>query len=129
MAIRTSKKTVTFRRPFVLGKSENVRPAGAYVVETDEKILEGPSSPVDRRTMTLIHLHEQEGHPGLTRMLVIDPNDLDAALKRDQAPADTPADTDTGHNMPKQKTESRRDGVVRLATEDREDGGMRVCPR
>ena len=32
MTIRASKKTVTFRRPFVLGGFDKVLPAGAYGV-------------------------------------------------------------------------------------------------
>ena len=88
MTIRTSEKTVTFRRPFVLGGTDEVLPAGAYSVETDEELLEGISFPAYRRTLTLIHLHATSDHPGVTRTVTIDPNELDAALKRDQAPAE-----------------------------------------
>ena len=91
MTIRTSKKTVTFGRPFVLGGFDEVLPAGAYIVETDEELLEGISFPAYRRISTLIRLHAKSGNPALTRALTIDPNELDAALKRDQAPAEIPA--------------------------------------
>ena len=91
MTIRTSKKTVTFRRPFVLGGFDEVQPAGAYSVETDEELLEGISFPAYRRVLTLIRLHAKPGHPALTRSLTIDPDELDAALKRDQAPAEESA--------------------------------------
>ena len=87
MKIRTSKKTVTFRRPFVLGGFDEVLPAGAYSVETDEELLEGISFPAYRRILSVIRLHAKPGHPGLTQTLTIDPNELDAALKRDQVPA------------------------------------------
>ena len=87
MTTRTSSKTVTFRRPFVLGGFDEVLPAGAYSVETDEELLEGISFPAYRRVSTLIRLHAKSGHPGLTRALTIDPNELDAALTRDQGPA------------------------------------------
>ena len=83
MMIRTSEKTVTFREPFVLGGFDEVLPAGAYIVETDEELLEGISFPAYRRILTLMHLHPKPGHPGLTQTLAIDPNELDAALKRD----------------------------------------------
>ncbi|MDH3969216.1 MAG: hypothetical protein OEU56_19540 [Rhodospirillales bacterium] len=91
MTIRTSNKTVTFGRPFVLGGLDEVLPAGAYIVETDEALLEGISFPAYRRTSTLIRLHAKSGNPGLTRAMTIDPSELDAALKRDQAPAEIPA--------------------------------------
>jgi hypothetical protein len=41
MTIRTSKKKVTFRKPFVLGEFDEVLPAGQYDVETE-------SAPKDR---------------------------------------------------------------------------------
>ena len=94
MTIRTSKKTVTFKRPFILGGFDEVLPAGAYDVETDEELLEGISFPAYRRTLTLIHLHAKPRHPGLTQTLTIDPNELDAALARDQALAETLAGRD-----------------------------------
>jgi hypothetical protein len=90
MTIRTSKKTVTFRRPFVLDGFDEVLSAGAYSVETDEELLEGISFPAYRRILTLIHLHTKPGHPGVTQTLTIDPNELDAALKRDQESAEMP---------------------------------------
>ena len=109
MTIRTSKKTVTFRRPFVLGGFDEVLPAGAYSVETDEQLLEDISFPVYRRLLTLIHLQAKPGHPGLTQTLTIDPNELDAALKRDQAPTEIPAGRDAGPKTLKGTTESRRE--------------------
>ncbi len=41
MTVRTSKKTVTFGRPFTIKGIEEVLPAGAYSIETDEEPLEG----------------------------------------------------------------------------------------
>ncbi len=77
-----------------MGGFDEVLAAGAYIVETDEELLEGISFPAYRRILTLIHLPANPGHPGLTRTWTIDPDELDAALKRDQAPAEIPADTD-----------------------------------
>lgn len=96
MAIRTSKKEVTFRLPFVLGGFDEVLPAGVYGVETDEVLLEGISFPAYRRISTLIHLHAKPGHPGLSRTLTIDPDELDAALKRVQAPEEVRSGRDAG---------------------------------
>lgn len=84
MTIRTSEKTVTFRKPFVLGGLDEVLPAGDYSVETDEELLDGVSFPAYRRILTVIHLHEKSNNPRLTRTMTIDPNELDAALMRDQ---------------------------------------------
>ena len=85
MTTRTSKTTVTFRRPFVLGSFDRELPAGAYEVETDEELLEGLSFPAYRRTLTLLRLHREPGRSHLAQALTIDPNELEAALERDRA--------------------------------------------
>ncbi|MDH3596752.1 MAG: hypothetical protein OEU09_11155 [Rhodospirillales bacterium] len=128
MTIRTSKKTVTFRRPFVLGGLDEVLPAGTYSVETDEELLEGISFPAYRRMLTLIHLHAKPGHPGLTQTLTIDPNELDAALKRDQALAEIPVGRNGSQKTLKGTRESRREEADRQAIERGEDEGMIVHP-
>lgn len=92
MTTRTIKTTVTFRNSFTLGKYDEVLPAGAYEVETDEELLEGLSFHAYRRILTLIHLPARRGAPGDTRMLTIDPDELDAALKRDGSDGDAPRD-------------------------------------
>ena len=56
MPLRTSRRTVTFRRPFALRGLEGVQPAGTYEVETDEELLEQLSFPVWHRTATTIRL-------------------------------------------------------------------------
>ena len=90
MTIRTTEKTVTFKRPFVLGGFDEELPAGTYRVETDEELLDVVSFSAYRRVLTLIHLHPELGKPGLTRTVSIDPNALAAALARDQTPAEKP---------------------------------------
>ena len=96
MTTRTTINTVTFKRPFVLGDFDEVQPAGVYRVETDEELLEFVSFPAYRRTLTMIHLHASPDHPGRSQMLDINPDDLEAALKRDDEAAELPADFETG---------------------------------
>ncbi len=130
MTIRTSQKTVTFRKPFVLGGFDEVLPAGAYSVDTVRRsLLEGISVPAYRRILTLIHLHAKPGHPGLTQKLIIDPNELDAALKRDQAPAEIAVGRDASQRTLKGTTESRRQEGDCQAIERGEDEGLIVHPR
>jgi hypothetical protein len=125
MTIRTSKKTVTFKWPFNLAGFDRELPAGAYNVETDEELLEGISFPVYRRIATLIHLHAQAGKPGLTQILTIDPTELDAARRRDEAPADTQADQKTLNGT----TEAGVNAADLQAIERAEDEGMLVHSR
>lgn len=129
MTIRTRKMTVTFNKSFVLGGFDEVLPAGAYSVETDEELLEGVSFPAYRRILTLIHLHAKSGNPVLTRTLPIDPKELEAALKRDQASAERPVDPNTGRGTLQGTTESRRVEADRQSIERGENEGMFVFPR
>lgn len=130
MTTRTSKKTVTFRRPFVLGGLDMVLPAGAYSVETDEELLEGISFPAYRRVLTVMHLHAKPGHPGITQTLTVDPNDLDAALQRDQAPLEIPFnwDANVGQSMLGELAKSRREEADCRAMDRADDEGMLAHP-
>ena len=96
MTIRTSEKTVTFKRPFVLSGFDQLLQAGAYRVETDEELVEGVSFPAYRRIATLFHLDEIPGQPGVTQTLTVDPDDLNSALKRDRTSPQTRNDLPAG---------------------------------
>ena len=87
MTIRTTTRTVTFRRPFMLGGFDRIQPAGTYTVETDEELLDTVSVPAYRRITTLIQLHPDRANPRIVETVPIDPDELDAALVRDAAPA------------------------------------------
>ena len=105
MTVRTSQKTVVFTRPFVLNGINETQPAGDYIVETDEELLEGISFPAYRRVLTLIHLHEKPHRPGVRETLTIDPVELDAALKRDLAAAGNMVDGNCDAATPNEKFE------------------------
>jgi hypothetical protein len=77
MTMRTSQKTVTFRRPFSLSGLGEMQPAGTYAVETSEELLEDLSFPAWRRTGTVILLRPQAGG-GVGQDLEIDPAELEA---------------------------------------------------
>jgi hypothetical protein len=75
---------VTFRKAFVLPGFDPL-PPGDYLVETDEELLEGLSFSAYRRIATVMEVPAVPGHPGRAQMLVLDPEELDAALERDRA--------------------------------------------
>ena len=81
---RTSKKTVTFNNPFVIGNLKEIQAAGEYLIETDEELIEGLSFNAYRRVLTLFHLHERPNQPGIKSTLTIAPAELETALARDQ---------------------------------------------
>ena len=126
MPTRTSKKIVTFRKPFVLSGFDEVIPAGAYSVETDEELLEDISFPVYRRKLTLLHLGAKPGCPGVTRTLTIDPNVLDAALKRDQVPSEFSDGWNRTQKMRTETAEMQQNDFDRQAIERGEEEGMIV---
>jgi len=83
MMTRTRVARVTFTRRFKLASMDRDYPPGIYEIETDDEILDTVSVQAHRRTATRIRLN----NPGLTQLVTIDPQDLEAALIND-SPAD-----------------------------------------
>lgn len=95
MITRTGSETVTFMHPFRLSGVDEVQPAGRYLVETDEELLQTLSFPAYRRLSTFIHLAGRPNSSELARVVNIDPAELAAALARDaQAQETAPTLTD-----------------------------------
>jgi hypothetical protein len=82
MTMRTSRKAVTFRRPFSLSGIDEVQPAGTYTVETNEELIEGLSFPAWHRTGTVLLLR-QPGAVGIEQDVNIDPEELEAVQDSD----------------------------------------------
>jgi hypothetical protein len=75
---RTSRKVV-FSRPFTIGSSAEVYPAGTYEVETAEAIFEGVEHIAHVRTSTVLIIPTASG----TCDRKVLGKELDEALKRD----------------------------------------------
>ena len=117
MSTRTTNETITFKHPFKLSELDEVQPAGRYVVETNEELIQGLSFPVHRRLSTFIHL---AGRPNseLARVVDTDPAKLAAALAIDaQAQEIVPIST---HQRPTRPYERKR-GAKEIVIE----GGQR----
>lgn len=82
MTVRTTKRTVSFARPFVLDDFSEQFPPGRYAIETDEDLLDGMLFPAYLRGVTVMQLITDR-RPGITEPAVIDPFQLDAALALD----------------------------------------------
>lgn len=86
MQTRTHEEVVVFRHPFRLRGETADLPAGAWLVETEETLIEALSFPAWRRTATTIRPHRPA--PGRTvRILPIDPDELAAVRAADAVPA------------------------------------------
>ncbi len=83
MTLRSTERTLTFRRPFSLSALDGPLPAGRYRVITEEDLLEGLSFAAWQRVRTLLFL-PADSLPGKAHEVVpIDVNELEAALAAD----------------------------------------------
>lgn len=85
MTNRTITTEVTFRRPFRLEGIADLQPAGTYVVETEEELLQALSFTAWRRLETTILLPRRPGGPMIEQVVTIDPAALETALALDAA--------------------------------------------
>lgn len=83
MTTRTSRKIVTFVRPFFLKGVDRTLPGGEYQVVTDEELIEGLSFPAYRRVSTMIFVPAQSHPASSLEMVTVDPLDLQAAQDQD----------------------------------------------
>src|SRR6266700_2599388 len=88
MTVRTTSKPVTFKHPFNLSGTDEVQPAGTYMVETDEELLQTSSLPAYRRISTSMRLPARAGGMVLTQIVEINPLELAAVLARDTQPGE-----------------------------------------
>ncbi len=82
MTLRTSSRTVTFRRPFSLKGVAGELPAGTYAVETDEELIEQLSFTAYQRVATSIRVPTGTSG-GSYQVFRVDPADLQEAEKLD----------------------------------------------
>ena len=129
MTTRSSRRTITFERPFNLLSFDKEMPAGNYEVETDEELLEGVSFPAYRRILAVLHLHPTHCRPGETQALTVDPNELDAALERDRAHSEKLSQPETDQEggetqkyRPAAFEDKRLESLVRRVHRDRKKG-------
>lgn len=83
MTIRTTEKTVTFSRPFLLASIEGEQAAGTYRLVVDEEEIYGLSFLAYRRVATMLYLPPIETSNGLQQVYRVDPEDLATALEAD----------------------------------------------
>ena len=84
MTSRSTQKIVHFSSPFALDGLDALQPAGDYVVNQDEELLEGASHLAWRRVATFIHLPAIAANSLTRHMVPVDPAVLENALQKDQ---------------------------------------------
>jgi hypothetical protein len=92
VTVRTTRTTNSFSQPFELRDIDDIQPAGDYLLDTDEVLIEGLSRLAYRRVATLLHLPSTSRPQGRAELLSVSPAELDAALrsKSPQAPHHRP---------------------------------------
>ena len=83
MPERSTITTVAFQHPFTLSVLDGPHPAGRYTVETVDMTLDNLSFLAWRRISTSIMLPAIGAPSRQRQMILIDPLELDAALRRD----------------------------------------------
>lgn len=85
---RSTRQSIVFSRPFRLENVDGVQPAGAYEVETVERLLDQLSFVAFVRVSTTIALVDRD--TGARQVNEIDPGNLADALRLDQEHAHAP---------------------------------------
>jgi hypothetical protein len=78
--MRKVRESVIFERPFSLSVLDGEQPAGCYLVEVDEELIEGLSFISYRRVSTTLYLPTASGEDGSMQAVTVDPRELAAAL-------------------------------------------------
>jgi hypothetical protein len=81
MTIRTTRTIVSFSQPFKLKDLDDIQPAGDYLLDTDEELIEGLSRLAYRRVATLLHLPSTSRPQSRTELVSVNPAELDAVLE------------------------------------------------
>jgi hypothetical protein len=74
--MRQNRELVTFHAPFQLKAMEDMRPAGAYEVTTEEEQIGDFMFEAFRRTSTTIYLPPRPGDFGMGKVVPVDPMEL-----------------------------------------------------
>jgi hypothetical protein len=77
--MRTARESITFDHPFSLMAVDDLQPAGTYMIDIDEELIEGLSFLAYRRIATTIYLPLHQGNHGSVQAIRVDPQELAAA--------------------------------------------------
>jgi hypothetical protein len=87
MTTRSKETTLTFSKAFFLSEVDGPLQAGTYRVVVDEEDIPGLSFLAFRRTATMLHIPALSAPGGPNEMLLVNPDELAAALEADHLAA------------------------------------------
>jgi hypothetical protein len=84
LSLKTTRGTATFNEPFSLRNVEGTQPAGEYNVFVEDELIPGLSRTAWRRVSTLLQTPSISSSQEHSRLVVVSPTELEAALMKDQ---------------------------------------------
>ena len=84
MSLKTTRSIATFNEPFSLRNTEGIQPAGEYNVYVEDELIPGLSRTAWRRISTLLQMPSISSSQEHSRLVVVSPAELEAALMKDQ---------------------------------------------
>ena len=90
METRSTRSTVTFRKPFLLPGSIGPLPEGDYVLLIEEERLQGLTFDAYRRTSSFLVVENDPAFRGQIQMVPLSETDLAKVVERDRAGQDNP---------------------------------------
>ena len=84
MTLKTTRTIATFDEPFSLRNLEGIQPAGTYAVHVEDELIPGLSRTAWRRVSTLLQTPSIASSQERSRLVVVSPTELAAALMKDQ---------------------------------------------
>ena len=84
MSLKTTRGIAAFNEPFSLRNVEGIQPAGEYNVYVEDEVIPGLSRMAWRRVSTLLQTPSISSSQEQSRLVVVNPIELEAALMKDQ---------------------------------------------
>jgi hypothetical protein len=84
VSLKTTRGIAAFNAPFSLRNVEGIQPAGEYNVYVEDELIPGLSRTAWRRVSTLLQTPSISSSQEQSRLVVVNPTELDAALMKDQ---------------------------------------------
>ena len=98
--MRTTNSNVTFHHSFTLNRNVGELPSGSYNIEIDEEEIPTANRTSYRRTAIYFFVEKT----GSTRMLSIEPADLESALSREEEKRAGLPPAESGQTIPTDQT-------------------------
>jgi hypothetical protein len=84
LSLKTTRSIATFHEPFSLRNATGLQPAGEYNVYVEDELIPGLSRTAWRRISTLLQTPSISSSQEHSRLVVVSPTELEAALMKDQ---------------------------------------------